>query len=399
MPVQHDPFAQIVNVHWGDGLQFLYSGADGMWASEDGQSWKKAEHSVPAVSLATVDEVWVGVGPDGVWRSVDDATTWAPITGVPALLEVVAMKPKDVGPDGGSKKGVFAGWMEDEEGENHIVYTSLDLGKTWLRALSISTTVGENGYEFIQGISGCDGTLFVCTSRGATASHNGDGLIYSSITGSAFKSQLVFGPGTDPGIGAFPRLGFYACAVAFDEKAKRYIAIGGKEYRPDAGGVHESFLIYATSATSSFGTSEGTIAASASQTTGAGDFISVATSAAGGNGKHIAGLYLFHNGVGGVFVSGELKAGSIPGLLASLQSMGGSAGGYIGSFCFKPDEVSTDGSGSDQGVFACTAFGADKSGGAYLTSGAAFTRTHSGKGIDIGGAPRGAVAVGTVGFL
>lgn len=404
MPFEHDPFTHIINVQWeeGVGFAFLYSGADGMFGSSDGQTWERAPSSKPAVSLAFVDEVWVGCGPAGCWRSDDGVKTWQAVS-APAFVEVVAMKPKRINPDEEPKPGVFAGWIEDEEGDNHIVYTSHDGGKTWNKALTIPTSFDESGSESINGLSGCGGAIFVCTSYHSEAFHQGDGKIYSSTDGNSFSPATVFGPGsitlpTDPD--QYPRIGFTANAVGYD--GERYIAIGDKEIIPDFG-VQESYLIYSLSGSTTFPSGDGTVAESARQVTGAGTFLSVATSAAGGDDKHVTGFYLFQNGPGGAFMSGDLKAKLIPGTSEALQSMGGTPGGFVGSFCFRSDfEANTEGS-TDQpagaGTFACVAFGSDKSGGAYVASsaGGGFAKTHSGTGIGSDG--RGAVAVGTLGFL
>ena len=401
MPFEHDPFTQIVNVQWGEGLHFLYSGADGMFGSEDGQTWKKATSSVPAGSLAFVDDVWVAAGSSGCWRSDDGAESWQAV-GAPAFYQVVAMKPKGVGPDGEPKQGVFAGWLEDESGDNHIVYTSHDLGKTWSEALTLPTTVDENGDQSIRGLSGCGGALFVCTRWSSSIFHHGDGNIYASLDGHSFSSQTVFGPGStilpgDPD--QFPRKGFSATAVGYDAKTKTYIAIGGKEIIP-AFGTQESYLIYTLAGSPSFGSGDGTVAASATQSHG-GDFLSVTNSAAGGDSKHVTGLSLFHNAVDGSFVSGALQACFIPGSPETTENMGDHAGGFIGSFCFKPDveEEATDGEPvSGEGTFACVAFGASLSGGVYVDAGTSghFIKTHSGQMIPNAGS---AIAVGTVGFL
>ena len=406
MPVEHDPFAQIVNVHWGEeGAQFLYSGADGMFGSKDGHEWVKAKTSRPATSLAFVDDVWIASGPDGCWRSEDGAVTWSAVA-APAFYDVAAMKPKSPGSDE-TKPGVFAGWIEDDDGDNQRVYTSHDGGLTWAVALTIPTSFGDSGSESINGLSGCGGALFVCTSYHSETFHAGDGKIYSSTDGHSFVPHTVFAPGSvilPEDANQYPRIGFSANAVGYD--GTRYIAIGDKEIIPDFG-VQESYLIYTLSDSIVFGSGDGTIAASARQVLGAGkpggDFIVVATSAAGGDDKHVTGFYLFQNAASGSFISGDLKAIFIPGSSRVLQAMGSSPGGFVGSFCFRSDsEANTEGS-TDQpegaGTFACVAFGADKSGGAYVASsaGGSFAKTHNGTGIDPDG--RGAVAVGTVGFL
>jgi hypothetical protein len=401
MALAQDILTRIINVHWGGKVGFLYSGADGMFTSSDGNDWTRLESSVPAVSLAWVDGVWIGCGPGGVWRSEDGAQSWEPV-GVPAFEQVAAMKPTGMGPDDKPKPGIFAGWREDDDGENQIVYTSLDLGKTWTMALTLPTNGGtDDGFEDIVGLSSGGEGIFVCTVWQSSSFHHGDGKIYSSIDGNTFSAETVFGPGNitlgdDPD--QYPRIGFTAASVGYDAKTKQYIAVGDKNTLPSSG-VNESYVIYTISSSSSFGMSAGTIADSGVSTP-AGEQVgaSATASATGGDGKFATGTSLFRFGTGGVYVNSDWKARFIPGTSQVLQTTEILKGGHVGSFCFKSDETSTDGEGSDQGVFACTAFGTDMAGGVYVTSGmASFVMKHSGTGIDIGGGtPRGAVAVGIV---
>jgi len=409
MPLSLDIVSQIVNVQWG-GEQFLYSGADGMFGSDTGKTWEKLAKSVPAISLAFIDDVWIGVSQTGTWKSKDGAQTWEKLS-VPStfntVMDIIAMKPKGVDDEGKEKKGVFAAWVsEDASGDNQLVYTSHDLGDTWTVALTIPYLVGTDGNETINGISGCGDHFFVCTSRAATVYHLGDGMIYSSSDGSAFTSTTVFGPGTDrtpPVDPNAPSWGYAATAVGFDEKTRTYMAIGGKQ-----GGavvnVVETALIYTTSTSGSFSQTEGTIAVSASQILNTGDSIAaIGSAAAGGAGMHATGHLLsrYDGAVG--FVSGDLKAGFIPGTQQQLQAMGG-VGGYVASFCFNKggSAGSTEDDSEDKnGVFGCVAFGTDMKGGIYIAKpGEAFAKTHDGTPIDIGGpgnpSPRGAVAVGKV---
>lgn len=409
MPVEHDPLTQIVNVQWQEeGAAFLYSGADGMFGSQDGVEWVKSKSPVVATSLAFIDEVWIACGPDGCWRSEDGAVKWSALA-APAFFGVAAMRPKGASVDDPPKAGIFAGWVEDDAGDNHVVYTSHDGGKTWDVALTIPTSFGDSGSESIRNLSGCGGALFACTSYHSQTFHAGAGKIYCSTDGHVFSPQTVFGPGSvilpgDPD--QYPRIGFAAVAVGYDPETKTYIAIGDKEIIPDFG-VQESYLVYTRSSSTAFASGEGTVAESARQVTGAGkpggDFISVAFSAAGGSGKHVTGYSRFHNRNDGSFISGELNSRFISGTSHLLQAMGTHTGGYIGSFCFRSDsEANTEGS-TDQpegaGTFACVAFDASKTGGAYIASSSSggFSKTHSGTGI--GSQGRGAIAVGTVGFL
>lgn len=400
MPVQHHPLEQIINVQWDDvALHFLYSGADGMFGSSDGQTWERAPSSRPAVSLAWVDDVWIGCGPDGCWRSVDGAETWESVD-APAFREVAAMTPEGSTADGGTRQGVFAGWAEDEGGDNHIVYTSHDLGRTWAVALTIPTNGGtENGFEGIQGLSGCGAGLFVCTIWQSSPFHHGDGKIYSSTDGHDFSAQTVFGPGnTIPPEEAeqYPRIGYTASAVGYDAETDTYIAVGekGNVASPSR---QETDLIYTISPSPSFGAGMGTSVESGVITTpGGGRQIGSVPSAAGGDGRHVTGSSVFNFSAAVAFINEERKARSIPGESQTLQTSNVLNGSYIGSFCFLAG--STDDGG--EGIFACTSFAADKSGGAYAaTPGGAFAKTHAGTAIDVNGRPRAAVAVGTLSFI
>jgi hypothetical protein len=397
-----DFLTQIINVHWGGKLHFMYSGADGIYGSKDGESWKKAESSVPATSLAWVNDVWIGIGPGGAWRSEDGAKTWTPASGLPsACKDVVAMIPEATTENGEPKKGIFATWADNEEEQNAIVYTSHDLGLSWGAVLTIPMTVGEDGYESVRGLSGCGAAFFVCTGRGATATHNGDGMIYASTDGSSFSSQLVFGPGTDVGgEPIYPRKGFGGAAVGFDEKTGTYIAMGNSEI-VQADGVRESFLIYTRSDGPSFSAGEGTIAASASQSvTEGGDQISPPGGATGGDGIHASGCLRFNFSPAGPFTSGSIEGGFIPGSISDLLPMGDMIGGNILSFCFKSGEQSESDEAAAKppppGKFACIALNSENSGGVFIArTGGGFTKTHSGTGIE----GRAAVAVGKISFL
>ena len=130
MPFAQDILTRINKVHWASKEQFLYSGDDGMFGSSNGESWKKADHSVPAISLAWMDDVWVGCGTDGsVWRSEDGAQNWSLIDGAPKFVEIVSMRPKGTDEHGKPRPGVFAGWLRSEDSDDDFVYTSQDLGK------------------------------------------------------------------------------------------------------------------------------------------------------------------------------------------------------------------------------------------------------------------------------
>jgi len=406
MPVQLHPVDEIINVQWEGGTAFLYSGADGMFGSEDGEKWVKAEAAVPAISLACIDGVWIACNPfEATWRSEDGAVTWKAVAGF-KFEEVAAMRPKGTDAEGNPMPGVFAGWLMEDD--NHVVYTSHDLGETWSIALSIPTSIpfgdNENGYERIQGLSGCGESagFFVCTIKGDSRYANGDGMIYTSLDGNSFIRQLVFGPGTNfipgpPGQPTPELRGFTALAVAYDTKSNSYIAIGAKQTRSSSTapvGIVTSHMIYTIGSGSSFSQSEGTIAASAQIMNGFGDFLQVDNTAAGGKGLFIGGFGRNPFEAGQLQGEGTTHAIIIPG--NSQQTM---ENRIVTSFCFKPaldsaDEGSADESLED-GTFACVSYDNGGSGGAYIRTDGFFRKTHSGR--SIGGL--GAVAVGTVDFL
>jgi hypothetical protein len=396
MPVEHDPFTQIINVQWG-GLEFLYSDGDGMFRSTNGTVWTKLKSSVPAISLAWIDGVWIAAGVDKSWRSEDGAKTWKIIAQNFNAIAAMMPKPGTRDPEGRElKRGIFAGWAYDESGDNQKVYVSTDLGKEWSVTKTIPTTVGEDGYESVTGISGCGGAIFVGTTRGATATHGGDAMFYISTNGHNYSSRMVFGPGIDIGDDAtqFPRAGFGAGGVAFDAETKTYLATGQKDFTPIVG-TRQSFMLYTKSKSPDLPRGE----AIAVSVTGGGEaWLGAVASAAGGNGKFVSGYLHFEHG-GNLANS---KAIFIPGQGQLLQSLGSPPNGFLGSFCFNEEaatEPSTDDPNPRPGAFACVTFGDDGSGGAYIASGGGnFRKTHTGKGIDrpSGQPPIGAIAVGQV---
>src|SRR5215471_5450278 len=112
MPLDLDFINQIINIQWG-GKQFLYSGADGMWTSSDGEQWTKLDNSVAATSLAFVDGVWVAVNEtdkDKVWLSTDNAITWKSISIASDMTFTcaAAMKPKEKDTAGNPVPGFLA---------------------------------------------------------------------------------------------------------------------------------------------------------------------------------------------------------------------------------------------------------------------------------------------------
>lgn len=407
MALGQDILTRIVNVQWaGKRRGFLYSGEDGMYGSRDGEDWTKANNAVAARSLAWIDDIWIGCNPDkSVWRSEDGAKTWATVAVPRVFEEVAAFRPK-----GKQKQGIFAGWCWDEAGEHNDVYTSHDLGKTWGKIYSIATTVvaggggPDNGYEFIQNLSGCGERLFICTQRNEGTDWQDQGNIYSSSDGLGASGGMVFGPPSFNPIGPFSESkAFSACAVAFDDHTEVYAAIGFRQ-----GGVSidevNTHLIHTTSATGSFGSTDGTIDNTATVISNTGDGLSTGLSAAGGNGVFAACTVLTHHSATSGITGGETRAHFIPpGSPATLQPIAMTPGPswFVGSFCFnsKGAEMATD--GTTQGVFACVAFGVAREGGVYVAKpSGSWRKTHSGTAFgDDHGIKGGAVAVGRIGFL
>jgi hypothetical protein len=392
-----DFLKRAVNVHWG-GLAFLYSGADGMFGSKDGEEWEKAPSSVPATSLAWVDDVWVACGLSGTWRSEDGAKTWE--SGGPQMSQVAAMKPAGVDSKGKPLPGMFAGIGSDDDG-NGLVYTSSD-GKSWGVALNIPASGADDSYEAITGLSGCGGAFFVGVQAGVNRFSANTARFYSSFDGGGFSSHTVAeGTFWDGDIEHVPPVftGWGAGGVGFDKKTQMYLATIQKQVAsPD---LTQTFMQASTSASGSF--DEGSQVDQAILVSSSGDFISVYSSAAGGDGTFVGGSSLQH--FSPLATGGEVRAHRLPGggsgqVLESYT--GATSEEFIGSFCFKQnkDEETTD--SPDTGMFACVAFGAGAEGGAYIaTAGGSFQKTHAGQGFqrDGVGQPFGAVAVGKIKFL
>lgn len=386
-----DFLKQVTNVHWG-GLAFLYSGADGMFGSKDGEQWEEAPLSVPATSLAWVDGVWVACGPDGTWRSEDGAKTWE--SSGPELELVAAMKPTGLDEEGQPLPGMFAGIGEDADG-NGLVYSSSD-GKSWAVALTIFSSFGDGGTENITGLSGCGGAFFVGTVHSVNRYSSSTAKFYSS-DGGGFSSQIVAtGTFWDGDLDHVPPVfeDYSPAGVGYDKKNKTYLATIDKEERPF--GIQHTYLQASESSGGSF--DEGSIVDQATLVAATnGDFLAVYSSVAGGDGAFVGGSGLDHIS-GELPTGGEVRAHWLPGGGAgqTLESYTGAlTERSIGSFCFNPTRAATGGSTDEpdkMGVFACVASGTGSAGGVYIaTAGGSFRKTHSGN--------PWAVAVGKISFL
>jgi hypothetical protein len=410
MPVEQGPLEHIVNVHWGGApLGFLYSGDDGMYGSEDGESWTKAPSSVRATALAWIDDVWIASGPGGYWRSEDGAKSWKPVSAPKTFTQLAAMLPKSTASDDKPKSSLFAAYGTDEDTSNDIIYTSQDLGKTWNAVKTFEADFGDpdHGYEFVSGLSGCNGQFFVTTIRGEVSYDRGSGWVYESGDGLSFSGNMVYGPGTaiPPDQPRGELTGYGCAAVAFDEQTDTYTLTGTREYLPGDGSDHRT-IIYSTSGSPSFGSGMDYkhVAMPIS--------IQVAHSLVGGNGAFATGItqYNYTPLPTSVPIDSQLTANFIPGLSTTLIRVAGGEFGpqtfgrsFVGSFCFNPmTEVSTGGevstAGTD-GVFACIAASISEAGVYIAQAGGSFRKTHSGRGITDGQGIAAAVAVGKIDFL
>lgn len=413
---------QVINVQWG-GLHFLYSGADGMFGSENGDKWQKLETgAVPATGLAWVDDVWVATGSGGPWRSEDGGKTWES-AGANEFTQIAACKPDDVAEDADGqpiKNGIFAGYKQDEDGDNEQVYISRDLGKNWSIELSIPTTIpaeeGRDGSEFAQVLSGCGNGIFLSTMKQDTRDHHGDGCIYVSMNGGGFggRQQIwtgSFNPFVSGGASDPHTIGYSPGAVGFDAKTKQFCLMASKEEGFGPGGalgsLTEYSIIYATGLGGSFSGEAEIIKRTKGPLDNAFPQVTGGLAAAGGDGK-FAGTYndlFWPNFASGpplvgqlmavFFGSGDLAATS----LISVPNMFGElASAQVGPVCWKPPDGSST-TDPPTGTFACVAFGADaEPGGVWIIKDAgAWQQTHNGQGFTDN--PRAGLAVGSLSWL
>jgi hypothetical protein len=423
-PYLTDPFQCIVNVSWG-GLQFLYSGADGMFGSNDGVNWTATGSSVPAIGLAWIDNVWVAIGGDGSsWTSSDGAQTWQEGLGILNVQQVAAMRPAGVDDQGNKPQGVFAAWGYDAEFNNAIVYISNDLGQSWDVAMIISLTVGVDGYEVPQALSGCGGAFFFTTNWGNDRFSDGNGKLYVSTGGGEFDGgAIVFGPSTDWQPDDPPptfNKAFTALGTAYDQSTGTYILLG-LAYRTQLGSGRTNNAVYAASSAPVFGQSEGTPfyeTKDAVHPDLSGIFISSYNGAAAGAGFCATVLPLV-NFPSGTPTDTDFIAAYTTGDTTGLFTAGSPSASYaISSVCFKSknfkpgeaiitppaDPTTTD----STAMFALVAYAVDSTSGADLgggvftaTPGGSFTQTHEGTPLATPSSPGnftagGAVATGRV---
>jgi len=275
MPVDLDFLKRIINVQWG-GKQFLYSDAEGMWTSTDGQDWTQLDNSVPATSLAFVDGTWIAVSEadyDQVWRSTDNAGTWESISIASNMRATcaAAMKPKGTDGEGKPLPGVLAVLGIGTFG--YRVYTSNDGGDTWSQAFQFANDQVE-GLPGGHGLSGCGGALFVAAQqiqhKAISIPPFGDthyiayqnGMLYVSTDGMGFSGSMVWGPG-DAGwdsVTGFWSMGYATGGVGYDDRAQQFCLTG---FKFDRDGNNK--LMQKTSNDPNFSTGDGAEIASDSQ--------------------------------------------------------------------------------------------------------------------------------------
>jgi len=437
-----DVLQRIINVRWSTSLAFLYSGADGMFGSKDGQEWEKlTQGAVPAEGLAWVDGVWMAIGEVGTWRSVDGGKTWnegAAGTGLD-FQQIVACKPKP-----GTKQednetdmpGIFAGWLEDAETGNAMVYLSMDLGETFSLALEVPSSIpfgdNENGFEFGIILSGCGNGIFLSTIYGPHSYASGDGCVYVSLDGGGFGGRQVVWPGTSdyfPYPDFVPQTysnGYTAGAVGYDSETDQFCLIGHQTESHSVGlggflGANtDARIIYATGTGGSFGGGGILISRYTPALSRQLKILALGSGAAGGGGEFVA-TYVdeywpdFYSG--GTGLQGKLTASFVPGggdVLISVPSMFDTTGrAQCGPVVWKSDKA-------EAGTFACIAFGTDSGpGGVWINSSGTgspegggsstidpsepslppmgWTKTHSGEGFT--GEFRAGLGVGKLSWL
>lgn len=412
MPLGLDFLNQIVNVQWG-GKQFLYSGGDGMFRSSDGASWIQMSTSVPAISLAWIDDVWIGVGKNGeVWRSEDGAQTWTSTTSPSSFVaQVAAMRPVGEDDEGKPLPGKFALLAhENDDGMQHV-YISNNLGKSWSVALSIIVTInpdaeGRSGHKVLSALSGCAEAFFIGGTIHETFWDAGSGYLWVSTDGISFDDgTMVFGPGTNYGPdGSGPTSGFSAAGVGYDTKTRKYMLCGTNTQtttpNPDGSSSTYNDMIYTISVSPHFGLSTGTPFKHDTFSSPDGGIItSGAPSVAGGEDSFATTINSFKFSHGPEAAGTDLMACWVPGSISTLTSVAAGQGSMAGSMCFKSAVNAGNGNGSKQGIFACVAFGAAN--GVYVAkTDDDFTLKHNGQPIRFasGTIAGGAIAVGKISF-
>jgi hypothetical protein len=401
-----------INIHWGGGLHFLYSGADGMFGSKDGEEWKKAppESSVPATALAWVDNVWLALGGGTTWRSEDGGKIWEVASG-PQFQQIAACKPQVV-EDEPIKNGVFAGYKSDDEGEHEEVYLSDDLGKTWSKVLNIPTKIpfgdGEDGYEYAQVLSGCGNGIFLSTIKGDERSSNGDGCVYASMNGAGFGARQQIWSGTirhpdDPLPERVQTKTYSAGAVGFDSETQQFCLMCLKEEGFGPGGAEGSAfnysIIYATGSDGSFSGENEIIKRLRGALEDPYRSVNGGLAATGGDGR-FAGTYndLFHTSSE---LQGDLVIAFFGGGAGSETLLAGVdmfAGARIGPVCWKPGSESESTPETPTGTFACVAFSSDTApgeGGVWIAKAdGSWQKKHDGQ-----AGQRGAIAVGKLSWF
>jgi hypothetical protein len=415
MPLGLDFLNQITNVHWGGGLHFLYSGADGMYGSKDGVTWAPAPPggSVQVLSLAWVDGVWVGTSSSATYRSTDGGKTWVSAGG--GFRWVVACKPKTGATDrGGSTKGIFAAYKQDDEGEHEQIYISRDLGQSWGIELDIPTSYnGGEGSESFVALSGCGNGIFVSTQKSDTSLSGSDAVVYSSIDDGGFSKQVVWQgipevPGQDG-------LAYGPGGVGFDSKTQQFCFTGLRLFSTGPGGVlgrdQTMSIIYATGTGGSFAGESVIDSVFIPRNAVSYDFLAGGFGTCGGDGKFATTSRLDQIQPTGP-TPADLRVHFIPGAANVLMSVTNifdddNVQLQLGPICWRShSQEKTDEAPTDQqeslGTWCCIAFGpgADATGGVWTAkAGGGFAKTHSGTGFAEEFSQRAGLAVGRLSWL
>ena len=367
-----DPITRIVSITMTGTAdeQFLYSDTNGMLASRDGFNWQPAASSVAAVSMAYGEGVWIAVDLGGsMWRSEDYTKTWQPVS-AESMNAVGYIRPKDARPD---EPGVFAGtFLFESAALAPAIYASFDLGKTWSQVYAPP----EDYHFFANSFSGCGGKFFLCADE-ASEGMLTDGYAHVSGDGRSWSRVPVFTGATANDIFA-TLITKQNHNIDFDRKAETYYAVGFSQYADLPAQTTTNYVIYATSGDGlSFG-GESPIKSTFIPRGGGGDgFISPA-------GRHVGAgvgtvgtlmLNIFAGDIGQTEYSVEATVG--PGGHPLFRQ--NPEGGYVTQmspvgvrFCVTNKETGA-------GAFAAVAFGFNKDGGIWTSTGGGWSQTHSGR--------------------
>lgn len=390
-----DFLTQIVNVHWDEGEDFLYSGGDGMVGSHDGVNWEPMPSSIPALSMAFIDDCWIAItgnGGRGYYRSEDSAKSWQAFSPPSGFFDTVAaMQP--LGPDGKPKldsngepvPAWFAMSGQSEDGNNYVVFTSNDKGDSWKLALSVDASRTDTSQEFGTKVDGCGGAFFY--GSGKTTYNDfgtyGEGFLYVSTDGLSFSGPtMVFGPGYYDADNN--SLGYENGGVGYDNVTKQYALTGFKQTSSLGGGT-SNFLMYKKSSTPHFGAGDGAVFAESNNPPGGGGTTASGGVFVAGGGGYFATGYHIMTSFTGTDDNFDIYAVMLPGAPKHITSVLFNQSGYpFSSVAYaKGKEEATKEAIEGSGTFCCTtSFGTAK----IFTAkpGGSFSQTHAGPPILLG---------------